>query len=365
MAIRQGVRGERVITVQRPDHTVLVSTGRGNGYLERRLVVGNRSFIYRTYVFHGKAGGRYFRPIQYRGQTLPAYIVRAYYPRAFYGWMSYPWRRPVAYKWPWLGRPWFLFYRNYFTPAPYYSDAYLWLTDYVLGETMSTGYEDGSQPGDGADDSAAFQRDDAAGPAADELYADADTPISAELRAAIAEELRQQVAAEDAMANGDQDPNHVDLPAALKPNRLFLASQSIEVGTNGQQVCELSHGDVLRLTATPPEDSATASLRVVASKRYDCPAGAQVTISLQDLQEMQNDLRSQLDAGLAALRSGQGRDGLPAAPQDAMVPARPGVPGAPPADAGVDAMLAAEQRQADQANASLEQSAFGNQPPGR
>jgi len=92
--------------------------------------------------------------------------------------------------------------------------------------------------------------------------------------------------------------------------------------------------------------------------------GAQVTVSLQDLQEMQNDLRSQLDAGLDALRSGQGRDGLPAAPRAALTPPRAGMPGAPPAEAGVEAMLAAEQRQADQAESGLEQAAFDSRPGG-
>lgn len=364
MAIRHGASGRRVIAVQRPDHTALVSTGRGSGYLERTLGLGNSGLIHRTYVFHGVAWSRFFRPYRHRGLMLPAYVTRAYYPAAFYTWISYPWQRLVGYEWPWLRRPWFPACRNYFAPAPYYSNAYLWLTDYVLAETMAMGYEEDRQPGD-AGYSAAFPPDDAAGPADDELYADADTPITAELRAAIAEELRQQVAAEDAMSNGDQDPNHVDLPGSLKPNRLFIASQSIEAGTAGQQTCELSHGDVLRLTAVPPEDPATAILSVAASKRYDCPAGAQVTVSLQDLQEMQNDLRAQLDAGLDALRSGQGRDGLPPAPRAALTPPRPGMPGAPPAEAGVEAMLAAEQRQADQAESNLAQAAFDSRPGGQ
>jgi len=364
MAIRHGASGGRVIAVQRPDHTALVSTGRGSGYLERTLALGNGGLIHRTYVLHGAAWSRFFRPYQHRGLMLPAYITRAYYPAAFYTWLSYPWQTPVGYEWPWLRRPWFPAYRNYFAPAPNYSDAYLWLTDYVLAETMAAGYEDNWQPGGDASYSAAFPPDDAAGPADDELDADADTPIGAELRAAIAEELRRQIAAEDAMSNGDQDPSHVDLPGSLKPDRLFVASRTLEVRAAGQQTCELSHGDVLRLIAVPPEDPATAILSVAVSKRYDCPAGAQVTVSLQDLQEMQNDLRSQLDAGLDALRSGQGRDGLPAAPRAALTPPRAGMPGAPPAEAGVEAMLAAEQRQADQAESGLEQAAFDSRPGG-
>jgi hypothetical protein len=254
-------------------------------------------------------------------------------------------------------------YGNYFAPAPYYSNAYLWLTDYVLAETMSAGYEDDWQPAGDASDSTAFLPDDAAAPGDDELYAEADTPISAELRQALADELRVQVAAEAAMAAGGRDPAQVDLPASLKPGRLFLASQNLEVRTTGQRVCELSHGDVLRLLATPPEGSAAASLRVVASQRYDCPAGAQVTVSLQNLQEMQNDLRAELDDALAALSGGQGQNGLPPAPPAALAPPRPGMPAIPPADPGLDAMLAAEQRQADQAEANVEQTAFENGPP--
>ena len=198
----------------------------------------------------------------------------------------------------------------------------------------------------------------------DELYADQDTPISDELKAAIAEEVRRQLAAEQDMAAGGDDPTQMDLPAFLKPDALFVVSRSLEAPA-GQRTCELSHGDVLRLTATPPEDSTTAVLRVVAGKRGDCPAGVEVTLPLQELQEMLNDLRARLAAGLEALRSEQGQSGLPAAPRAALAPVRPGLPGAPAADPSVPAQLAAQERQADQAESGAVEAAFPNRPPGQ
>jgi hypothetical protein len=91
----------------------------------------------------------------------------------------------------------------------------------------------------------------------------------------------------------------------------------------------------------------------------------EVTLALQDLQEMLNDLRARLDAGLDALRGGQGQAGLPAAPRAALTPVRPGLPDGPAADAGVPALLAGQQRQADQAESGVLEAAFPNRPPGQ
>jgi hypothetical protein len=276
--------------------------------------------------------------------------------------VSNPWGRRTIYPWPWVDQQWYRFYVRYFTPALYYTDSYMWLTDYVVSQTLETGYEEGPPTIGGAGATGFDMLYDEALTDDDELYSDQDYPISEELRAALAAEIRQQLAEERAMSGGVEDPNQVDLPAWLKPDRLFMVSRSLEAAA-GQRSCELSHGDILRLTAPPLEDSTAALLKVVASKRGDCPAGLEVTAALPDLQEMLNDLRARLDEGLEALRSGQGQNGLPAAPRAALAPGRPGLPNAPAADAGVAALLAEQQRQADQAESGVMDIALPTRPP--
>lgn len=53
--------------------------------------------------------------------------------------------------------------------------------------------------------------------------------------------------------------------------------------------------------------------QVLSSKQNDCGAGAQFKIAVDDLQDMHNSFREQLDAGLSKLAENQEK-GLPAAP---------------------------------------------------
>ena len=129
---------------------------------------------------------------------------------------------------------------------------------------------------------------------------------------------------------------------------MFVVSSDLDVTTPDQQVCSVSPGDVLRLEIPPADDAVLADLRVASSKRADCPAGTLISVSLQDLQEMQNTFRAGIDSGLGALRSNQGQGGLPSAPTDAVAPpprpAMAGLPAKPHED--VAALLEAQHREA-------------------
>jgi hypothetical protein len=50
MDIARSARGQRTIVMRKADHSVVVSTGRQSGYVQRTVVVGSHSFIQRTYV---------------------------------------------------------------------------------------------------------------------------------------------------------------------------------------------------------------------------------------------------------------------------------------------------------------------------
>jgi hypothetical protein len=87
-----------------------------------------------------------------------------------------------------------------------------------------------------------------------------------------------------------------------------------------------------------------------------------VQVGLEALEEMQNNFRAQLDAGLHTMHDQQGQGGLPGAPDSAIgPPPRPG-PDLPGGSENVDAMLQAQQKQASQTEMAMTQSAFANQP---
>jgi hypothetical protein len=138
-----------------------------------------------------------------------------------------------------------------------------------------------------------------------------------------------------------QMPSKEELPSALRSvGRVFVVSDSLDVTTSDQRSCGLQAGDILRLATTPADGTGITELRVASSKKMDCPAGVQVTVSLQDLQDMQDNFREQIEQGLGVLQAMQGQNGLPAAPSDAVqIPPRPTLT---EADKKADAMSGTE-----------------------
>lgn len=370
MDIRWGSHGERTVVSSRPDHSILVSTGTRRGYLERKMASGNRNFIQRSYFVNGQTENRIYTTYKYRGAVLPSYIPAAYYTPAFYGWAFYPWTSPTSYAWgaaPWMG-----FYGSYFTPDGVYPSGVAWLTDYVLSQTLADAYAQQMDGGDAAPDTAVADGDQLAvdqeipTDQSDSITAQVDSPITPELKAAIAEEIQRQLAYENAIASGTAQPTVAELPPALKPDRIFLVTSSLDVTTIDQQACSLSAGEVLRLSNSLPydsDDSNVAGLRVASSRRADCPAGVEVSLSLQDLADMQNALRAQMDAGLEALRDGQGQNGLPAVPTAIVaLPPRRATPDAPPVgDQNIAALLNGQRKEARHTETSVLQTVASSQ----
>ncbi len=346
----RGVHGERVIRTVRPDHTILVSNGPRNGYLERTVVVRNQTVIQRTYVVNGVVSTRAFVSYPYRGMVVPMYVPRVYYAPAFYGWAFYPWSTPVVFSWGWRRDPWVGFYAGYYQPYPVYPGPNAWLTDYYLSQTLAASYAAQNQapplPGYGPDPNAPAPT----GPQAGEVYAPADTPITPALRDAIAAEVSRQLAYENAVASGQAQPTVQQLRNALQPGRVFVVASNLQVPTADGQTCDLTPADVLQMNNAPSDDATSAILTVASSKKLDCPAGMDVAVQMTDLAEMQNNMRAQMDAGLEALHSSQGQNGLPAAPAAAMAaPSRPALDVPLPPDPNVTGLLDAQQQDAQNA----------------
>jgi hypothetical protein len=338
--INYGLRGQRHIMTERPDRSVLVSTGRNSGYLQRPVVVQNRTYVQRTYAVNNVTYTRVYRTSNYGGVAYYHYVPVSYYRPVFYGWVSNPWPAPAYYTWGWFGDPWYVYYRSYFVPYRVYPTASLWLTDYLLAENLRLAYEEQANantavvPG---------------GP-----YA---TQLTPEVKQAIAEEVRQQLAAEQqaAVAANPQQLalSRSDVPPALDPaRRVFVVSSNLDERAVDGQECSLTPGDIITRLTDSPDANQYVTVSILSSKPTDCQAGRQVTVAVQDLQEMHNRFREQIDSGLKTLADNRDQGGLPAAP-DTRTQAGEVPP--PPPDANLSTILQDQQRQADQTEQEIQQ----------
>ena len=263
-------------------------------YLSKRVRIRDHEFIERTYHARGMTFARLYRPVVFRGIGLHIYTPSRFFRPAFYGWAYRPWFVPVRYRWGWFDAPWFACYRRYFTPYPVYASPATWLTDYVVGSTLQQGYMEAAAAG--------------APP-----VVTSQAPLTPEVKQAIAEEVQRQIALENAER---QTGTATGVPGMLADNtsHVFLVPNSLSVMSR-EGACSLTQGDVLQLAGSQSNGTA-ADLMVLAGKDGDCGRGSIVTVALQDLQEMQNQMRATIDQGLVDLQARQGQDGLPAAPAD-------------------------------------------------
>jgi len=302
---------------------MLVSTGPNSGYSQRAYMNRNgRVYVQRTYVIGGRTNVYVYNRYSYRGAFYYGYVPGYYYRPAFYGWVYNPWLNPVYYRWDWMASAWYAPYGYYFAPAPYYPVASLWLTDYLLAESLRAAYDAGAgsgaqQPGPPPDQSAAQN-----------------TVLTPEIKQAIADEVKRQIDAERAAAvNSQQQPAaptaapapaqpaapQTQVVAEQRPEALdpavsvFVVSASLDVNA-GDQACSLSPGDVIMRISDTPDAKQNVNVKVASSKRSDCPTGQSVAISVADLQEMHNQFRAKIDSGLKTLADNQGKNGLPPAP---------------------------------------------------
>jgi hypothetical protein len=372
LTINRSVGGQRTIITRRNGRT-LVSTGPNSGYMQRHYMNRNgRVYVQRTYVVGGRTSVYVYNRYSYRGVFYYGYVPGYYYRPAFYGWLYNPWLTPIHYRWDWWGSAWYAPYGYYFAPAPAYPVASLWLTDYLLAESLRAGYDAGLASNATAGSGGPPAGQSAQGPV-----------LTPEIKQAIADEVRRQIDAERAAAANPQQPAAASQqqPAAVSPQQpagtssqpaaatlvaeqrpaaldpavsIFVVSSSIDVNA-GDQACSLSAGDVITRVADTPDAQQNISVKVTSSKRSDCPAGQQVALAVQDLQEMNNQFRAKIDSGLQMLAQNQGKNGLPAAP-DTQVSA--GEVPAPAPDA-VRVELQKVQAEADQTETDTKKQVAG------
>jgi len=363
MDIHNGLNGHTTVVREMPDHSRVVAVRGGFGYVQHPFVVRGNSFVARTYFAGGRPVERFYRPYAFHGVALEVYAPARFYPLGFYGFALNPWVAPVPYAWGWgIGTPWFGFYGGFFTPYPVYATPALWLTDYMISQSLAAEYQ-------------AQMAAQAAANAPPPPLPPGQAPLTPEVKQAIADEVRRQISLEQAEAqtnalNNDPNPASSGIARIFADNQphVFVVGDDLDLVDAGGQACAVSQGDVLQLTQPPPQDAAAATLVVMAGKGgVECRKGSAVQVGLADLQNMQNHMRETLDQGLADLQAHQG--GLPSPPQTALATATPAAfsMGAPPPDATVAAQIDRQFQQgaqAQQATLSAAEVAPGSAPAG-
>jgi hypothetical protein len=393
--INRAPNGSRRVETHLSGGGRLVSNGHRGGYAEHPYNRGGHAYMRRTYYRNGHAYAYGYRGRYYHGGYYYGYVNPYYYNPGFYGWAYNPWAAPVAWSWGWGAAPWYGYYGYYFNPYPVYASAALWMTDYIVAASLQESYEAqvananaaaANANAAAANANAAAANAAAAGPAqasVDNSAAPAvgsSPALTPEVKEAIAEEVKAQLAAEkDAAAANASAPAAAapaataqpastatppeETPEALDPNhRTFIVNTVLtETAADGSE-CALSSGDVVTRIEDTPDANASVKVLVSSSQKSDCHSGTQVAVKVDDLQDMHNHFREQLDSGLKELASKQGTAGMPAAPAGSTA-TKNNPDGQVQPDLTVQQQLQSQEADADKSEAEVQEQAA--QPAGQ
>jgi hypothetical protein len=191
-------------------------------------------------------------------------------------------------------------------------------------------------------------------------------PLTPDVKQAVADEVRRQLDQEKAEQQNMNSAQAGGAPPLFSSNgpQVFVVANALTVASPSGD-CPVTEGDVLQMNGPPPQNATYAEVVVLASKGRDCRKGSSVSVSLNDLQEMQNQMRATIDQGLGDLQSKQGQGGLPTLPAGASAPPDNAFGNQVQPDANVSSELTQVAREADRAeqdtvNQSLDSA--GNPP---
>ncbi|MGA9144764.1 MAG: hypothetical protein WB007_13495, partial [Candidatus Acidiferrales bacterium] len=381
--INHNARGGRTVssvhTNARGEHIRTVNMGHGRGYVDHHYARGGHAYMRRSYYHGGRRYAYAYRGYGYRGHCCYyGYVSPYYYNPGFYGWAYNPWAAPVTFAWGWGGAPWYGYYGYYFNPYPVYASAALWMTDYVISQNLQAAYEAQAQANANARAAAnAAAEGDYAGGGQQSADSGGSPALTPEVKQAIADEVRAQLEAEKAAAasapaasasaanqpdtnDGSSDTTTEEQrPAALDPqHRTFIVSTILTEQAPDGSDCSLSPGDVVTRIDDNPDSNQAVKVLVSSSQKGDCSSGSQVAVAVDDLQEMHNHFREQLDQGLKTLAEKQGKGGLPAAPT---VGGKANPDGQVQPDLDVESQLNAQEKDADAADSEVKQDVSSGQ----
>jgi hypothetical protein len=389
MTINHGMRGGREVRSFHNGRTV-VGYGRHGGYSQRAYFNrGGRAYYQRTYYRGGHYYAYGYRGYGWGGRSYYGYAPPYYWGPGYYGWAYNPWPAPVYWgvgAWGWGGAPWYGAYGPYFAPYPVYPMAAFWLTDYLIAANLQAAYAAQQEAAaDGGDNNGEVIPPAIRNASADEIAAlwstdplvaaklqatygaymlgggappaaGSATQLSPDVKQAITDEMKYEIAAEKSAAAAGQNAPAASgdqVPPALDPKiRIFVVSSDEDLTTSDGTECTLTAGDVIYRTTDKPDDDNMVDATVKSSKKDECAVGATVGVSADDIQEMHNQLRITMDAGLKELSEKQGKNGMPPAPD---TKTQAGEVPAPTPDTSVSSDLAQQQKDADAAETEAKQ----------
>ncbi len=381
VTVNHGLHGGRRVVATHNGRTV-VATGRHGGYSQRAFYRhGGHEYVQRTYWRGGHAYAYGYRGYYYGGYPYYGYAPAYYYGPAYYGWAYNPWPAPIAYGWGWGGAPWYGYYGAYWNPYPVYPSAAFWLADYFIAASLQAAYADQAEAAadsgellppqftqENSDVIASLSTSDPLVAAnLSSIYgthalllggapASSGPAMTKEIKDALSQEIKDQIAAEKtAAANKDKAGNDSGPPAALDPNiRYFLVANQEDLTTSDGNECILTGGDVIFRTGDKPDDDHMVDATVKSSRKDkdECPVGATVSVSTDDIMDMYNNMRQNMADGMKEMAAKNGKNGLPKAPDTSTTAGE--IP-APTPDSNVESDLNQAQKDADAAEADAKQ----------
>jgi hypothetical protein len=323
------------------EHTV------GPGLVSRTFLSGGHivsTRLYQSHIWH-----QFNHAFAYE-----TFVSAVRYPVAYYSWALSNWSHPIAYQWGWQAQPWYPTYGLLFVPYPVYSSPDLWMTDYILSQSMQTAYLTQSAPPASQGSAAPAQalapgaalppapaseptsapqpgippvqpRADAtpAAPAAPTPLTPTAPPpntlppvVTPAVKAQLDTQIKVQLQDRQTAAATPATLRTESTPPALRPNHLFFeVVQHLDVASDSAAGhCTLSPNDYIKRTGGLSQDDWMIPVVVELSAPSDCPAGLHTRIGLNDLNAMENEQEAQVMDALQAASKSMGPNGPPGSP---------------------------------------------------
>jgi hypothetical protein len=306
-----------------------------------RTFVGGGHVLY-THVYQRHVWHQFGRAFAYE-----TFVPAVRYPAVYYTWALAAWPRPVTYTWGWHVQPWYPMYGSLFTTYPVYTSPDMWMTDYIIAQSMQTAYQaqtaapepetspqgapaapaqdaDVAAPAAQLNDGGRAPQPSDAPPAPQPSETPAATKgsippaitpqVKAQLNAQIKVQLREQQAQQAAAAT-PLTLTTQSTPPALRPNHVFFqVVQQLDVPSGANRYCALSANDYIKRTGGMSDDDWTIPVVVELSGPSDCPQGLQTRIGLNDLNAMENEQEAQVMQAMQAASKSMGPNGPPSGP---------------------------------------------------
>jgi len=306
----------------------------GSGFVSRTFVSGGH--VLYTHVYQRQVWYQFGRALTYE-----TFVPAVRYPAVYYAWALAAWPRPVTYAWGWQVQPWYPRYGVLFTPYPEYTSPDLWMTDYIIAQSMQTAYQaqtaaPAPQPSpqealaapavESSVAAPAVQPSDAApAPQASDAAQASDRPsapvgrppaITPQIKAQLNAQIKVQLQEQQAAVATPVTLATQSTPPALRPTHVFFqVVQPLEVSSgSAERYCSLSPNDYIKRTGGMSNDDWMIPVVVELSGPSDCPAGLQTRIGLNDLNAMENEQEAQVMQAMQAASKSMGPNGPPSGP---------------------------------------------------